>query len=104
MYVSSQQRSTVKIIHSKFEENIGIAVIIIGDNTYTSEVSIIHSEFINNTVNDPQQIGISGIIQTGSLITLDQIMAATVSLNKFINNRVSMAVIYISTVKDGVCI
>ena len=83
----------MNIYHCRFEENIGVAVITYGDNM--SEVSIIRSEFINNTINDPQRIGISGIIQTGSLITLDRIMTATVSLNEFINNRVSMAVIYI---------
>ena len=92
VYVSSQHRSTVKIYHSRFEENIGVAVIVSRHSMYTSEVSIIHSEFINNTVNDTQRIVITGIYQTGSLITLDRIMP-TVSLNEFINNRVSRAII-----------
>ena len=41
--------------------------------TSDSEVSISHSEFINNTVEDPQGMGIFSIItyQTSSLVTLD---------------------------------
>ena len=92
MYVSSQHSSTVKIYHSRFEENIGVAVIVARHGMYTNEVSIIHSEFINNTVNDTRRIGITGNYQTSSLITLDRIMT-TVSLNEFINNRVSRAIV-----------
>ena len=63
--------------------------------TSDSEVSISHSEFINNIVENPQGMGTFSIAtyQTSSLVTLDRVMA-TVSLNEFVNNRVSMALIY----------
>ena len=64
VYMSSQYKRTVKIYHSRFEENIGVAIIIHGDNTYTSEVSVIHSEFINNTVKGPQTRTTSGLLQS----------------------------------------
>ena len=78
MYVSSQQRSTVKIIHSKFAENSGVAVIIHGNNTYTS---IIHSEFINNNVKDSTVLA-DGLLQTSSLITLYRTVIITITLQK----------------------
>ena len=97
VYVNSQRRSTVKIYHSRFEENIGVAILIYGDNMYKSEVSIIHSEFINNTVKDTQTsmiITTLGFFRCSSLVSLDPVMT-TVSLNEFINNRVNLALINI---------
>ena len=76
----------MKIHHSRFEENIGVAILIYGDNMYKSEVSIVHSEFINNTVKDSQTRVALGLFQSSSLVTLDPVMT-TVSLNEFINNR-----------------
>ena len=91
VYVSRQHRSTVRICHSRFEGNIGVAIIIYGDNMYESEVSIIHSEFVDNTVIGPQTL-ITGIFQSNSLVTLDGVKT-TVSLSEFINNRVRIAIV-----------
>ena len=78
--LSSQHRSTIKIYNSRFEENIGVAIVSHGDNTYTSEVGIIHSEFVNNTVKSPQTMIKLGLFQSSSLVTLDRVMT-TVSFN-----------------------
>ena len=59
---------------------------------YKSKVSIIHSDFINNTVKDPQTVITFGYFQSGSLVTLDPVMT-TISSNELINNRVSFALI-----------
>ena len=95
VYVNSwPYRSTVKIYQSRFEGNVGVAFIIYGDSTYTSEVSIIHSEFVNNTILEPNpQILINGTFQSNSLITLVGVMT-NISLSEFINNRVSIALVY----------
>ena len=92
VYVSGQHRSTVKIYQSKFEGNIGVAIIIYGDNTYISEVSIIHSEFVDNTAIGPQT-SITGSFWSSSLISLHRVMT-TVSSSDFINNRVRIALVY----------
>ena len=92
VYVSGQHRSTVKIYQSKFEANVGVAIIIYGDNTYTSKASVIHSEFVDNTAIGPQTL-ITGSFRSNSLITLDRVMT-TVSSSDFINNRVRIALVY----------
>ena len=91
--VSEKYRSTVKMYHSKFEKNVGVAVIIHGDNTYMSTVSIIHSIFVDNTVIGPRTLKPGGF-QSNSLVTLEGVMV-TVSLSEFINNRASTALINI---------
>ena len=92
VYVS-RNRSTMKIYHSKFEGNFGVAILSYGDNIYTDTISIVHSEFINNSVTSSHfPSSIRGVVSS-SLVALDGVMI-TVSLSKFINNRVGGAVVY----------
>ena len=96
VYASRQyrSRSAMKIYYSRFEGNVGVAIIIYGDNAYTSKVSIFHSEFVDNTIIGPDpQILMNGTFQSNSLITLVGVMT-TVSLSEFINNRVRIALVY----------
>ena len=97
VYVSKQHRSTVKIYHSKFEGNIGVAIMNHGDNTYTSTVSITHSEFIGNTVTviSSRTVFSYGGFISNSLVYLDAALV-TVRLSKFINNMANFAVVHIS--------
>ena len=94
VYVNKSQGSTVKLYHCKFEKNFGVAIFSHGDNMYTSAASIIHCEFVNNTVIGPRKF-FSGVFVGSSLVYLDPVMM-TVSLNKFINNRAIFALVYIS--------
>ena len=50
MYVS-ENRNTINVNPSIFEKNFGMAFFCLCDNIYTSTVSIIHSEFVDNTIN-----------------------------------------------------
>ena len=76
----------MKIYHSKFERNVGVAILSHGGNTY---VSIIHNNFVNNSVVGPGTLLTGGFL-SNSLVTLDEVMH-TVSLSKFINNKASFA-------------
>ena len=95
VYVRKSQGSTVKLYHTKFEKNFGVAIFIHsnGQNVYTSMVSITHSEFVDNTAMGPRKL-FNGVFIGGSLVHLDSIMV-TVSFSKFTNNRASVAVVYI---------
>ena len=94
VYVSSQQGSTVKIYHSKFEKNIGVIILIYGDDMYISSVSIVHSEFVDNTIIGPRTV-INGSFQSNSLVTFVGVMVTTMNLSDFINNKASFAVVHI---------
>ena len=97
VYVSKSQGSNVQVYHSKFQYNIGVAICMYshGDknNVYTSTASIIHSEFINNTVTGPRKI-CNGVLLGSSLIFLDAVMK-TISDTKFFNNRATFAIVYV---------
>ena len=97
VYVNKSQGSTMKVYYSKFEKNVGVAIFIYshGDNysMYTSKASIIHSEFVDNTATGQRKL-FNAVFVGSSLIYLDAVMI-TVSLNKFINNRVNFALVYI---------
>ena len=93
LFISKQYRSTVKLYHSKFEKNVGVAILSHGDTMHTSMISIIHSEFVANTITDARNY-FSGIFIGSSLVSLD---ATTISLNlnKFVDNTVGYAIVYI---------
>ncbi len=95
VYVSKSQGSTVKLYHSKFEKNVGVAVFVYsnGENVYTSTVSITQSEFVDNRVTGPRKLS-NGVFVGSSLIDLDADMII-VSFSKFISNRASLAVVHI---------
>ena len=97
IYVSKSQSSNVKVLYSKFESNVGVAISIRshGDknNVYTNTASIIHSEFANNTVAGPRKL-FNGVFVGSSLIFLDAVVN-TVSLSKFFHNRASFAIVYV---------
>ena len=63
------------------------------NNVYTSTASIIHSEFVNNTVTGPRRF-FNGISIGSSLIFLDAVVKTT-STNKICHNRANLAIIYI---------
>ncbi|MCG8624345.1 MAG: hypothetical protein MJE68_20415, partial [Proteobacteria bacterium] len=92
VYVSKSQGSNVKVHHSKFESNIGVAIFLHnhGDknNGYTNTASIIHSEFVNNTVTGPRKL-FNGVMVGSSLIFLDAVIK-TVSISKFCQNRANL--------------
>ena len=94
LHASRQHRSTVtvKLYHSKFEGNVGAVIIIHGDNTNTCAVSIIHSEFVNNTIIGPQTF-LSGSFRSNSLVTLAGVIS--IHSSEFINNRASIALVSI---------
>ena len=97
VYVSKPRGSNVKVHHSKFESNIGVAIFMHshGDkyNGYTSTASITHSEFVNNTVTGPRKL-FNGVLVGSSLIFLDAVIQ-TVSISKFCHNRVKFAIVYL---------
>ena len=97
VYVSKSQGSNIKVLYSKFEDNVGVAIFLYshGDknNVYTSTASIIHSEFINSTVTGPRKI-FNGVLLGSSLIFLDAVMK-TISDTKFFNNRATFAIVYV---------
>ena len=101
VHISKQHRSTVKFYYSKFEQNVGVAILSQGDNTiYTGTVNIIHSKFVDNTVLGPR-IFLDGEFKSNSLINIDRVMI-TINVSKFINNRVSFAlvnILYYTTVE-----
>ena len=94
VYMSKSQGSTVKLCHSRFEKNVGVAIFVYshGQNVYTSTVSITHSEFIDNIVTGSRKLS-NGLLVGSLLVCLDAVMI-TVSFSKFANNRVSFAVVY----------
>lgn len=81
MYVKTQHRSEKKIYQSKFEHNCGIVILSYGDNIRASSVSIIQSEFIDNTVTSSRTLFSKAFI-SNLLLVLDEVMV-TVSLSKF---------------------
>jgi hypothetical protein len=97
VYVTKPQGNNVKVHHSKFENNVGVAISMYshGDenNVYTSIASITHSEFVNNTVTGPRKL-FNGIFVGSSLIFLDAVVT-TISLSKFCYNRASFAIVYV---------
>ena len=101
VYVSKSQGSNVKVLYSKFESNIGVAICMHshGDknNVYTSTASIIYSEFVNSTVTGPRKIVSNRVFVGASLIFFDASVVKAISLSKFSHNRASFAIVYIAT-------
>ena len=98
VYVSKSQGSNVKVLYSKFESNVGVAICMHshGDknNVYTSTASIIYSEFVNSTVTGPRKIVSNRVFVGASLIFLDAVVK-TISLSNFFHNRASFAIVYV---------
>ena len=87
---ASENRKTINIYHSKFEKNIGMTFFCLGDNTYTSAVSIIHSEFVDNTTEDSRVLSRAGFV-SNVLVELNRVKS-TIHLSEFNNNRAGFAV------------